>query len=167
MSNDYLKITRELTEHFTFKYPNTCVMCESFEAALKGFFEEETRHGTVYYPVGCEGMLCINPAAFTKAIALLYSGMGNGIAKTITAEIFKKNFVLTITVDGDLPPRSELAVISRIMHMAGFEFTCDEHTVQLVTKFTNRQTLSLYNDEVNNLRQLLHLEFILVNNTLH
>ncbi len=156
---DLFKISRELTSNISSKYPDTHIPAPFFEGALKQFFEEEEKHGTVYNSSGCRGVIYINPLAFAKALKLLFTEGEQGCAKTITAEDVEKKFVLLIKFDGKLPPRKDLAVITRIMKMAGFQLSCNEDTVQLVTDLAERGTFSVYNHDVRDIYRLIRLEF--------
>ncbi len=162
MSENIYKLTRDLTKDISSKGPDTYIHTQAFEDALKRFFSDEARHGTVYVPADCSGLLCINPSAFVKGLGLIFAGAEKGATKTIEAKTVEKNFVLYIKVDGKLPTRRDLAVVSRIMFMAGFKFSCNENTIRLVTELSRQTTLSLYENEIDKIYNLLYYEFMFV-----
>ena len=162
MSENLFKIARDLTKDINYRYPNTFIQLPVFDGSLKRFFDEETQHGTVYVPSNRDGNLCINLSAFIKGLRLIYAGSERNSAKTIEAKTAEKNLILRITIHGEPPSRTDLAVISKIMYMAGFNLTSYKNEIQLVSKMTERYVFSLYEHDIISLSQSLRYEFMLL-----
>ena len=160
MRENPLKASREIAKSFSHKYPESHINTPSFEEALQTFFKEEARLGTVYTPTRAGGSIYINILAFIKGLGMIYSEGEKDTAKTIEASTEEDKLIIHITVDGELPPRDRLAVITRIMAIAGFTFACNNNEIQLVTKILPRETFTLYENEPQLILNLLRMEFM-------
>ena len=160
MKENHFKVARDRTSDLSYKEPNTYVQARVFDDSLKKFFDEQERHGVAYFTSNCDGVLLINLSAFTKGLLMIFEAVKKGTPKTITAEYAEKMFTLTITIDGEPPTRRELAAISKVMFMAGFELSSYDNVIQLSTELSRRMILSLYQHEVNDIYGRLYLEFM-------
>ncbi len=162
MSENTFKSAREITKDINYKYPDTYIPLNVLEESLIRFFEEETRHGAVYIPANHDASICINLTAFTKGVSLIFAKSAPNSAKTIEAKVKEKKYVLRITIDGDPPSRADLAVISKVMYIAGFELTSYKNVIELAAKLSERHVMSLYAQDVENIYQRLRYEFMFV-----
>lgn len=160
MKENHFKIVRDTTSDLSYREPNTYVQARVFDDSLKKFFDEQERHGVAYFPSDCDGVLLLNLSAFTKGLVMIFERIEKGTPKTITAKREDTAFTLTITIDGTPPKRRELAVISKVMYMAGFELSTYGNVIILSTEISRRMILSLYQHEVNDIYGRLYLDFM-------